>query len=328
MKRSSSELSNEHTNAKLIVLEEEQNQLSVYNAAAAAAEGNVVASTSGVNNANDDDDSDSVEHPDGNLMMYMFNAPTLIRNVTWMDKFRYNLNKKNQTVLNYNSSVFEIMGFLRQSLSIDDNIEDFLPSVSDQIVINKPKSPRVVYQVGKLLKGGMSQYYFFDYVRVKRAEGNFGQYLSMTWPNQYLHNDAIANVIIKYKKWDVNSMKLQDITYINIPNNTTVAGKMAFARKFFDIRQQCNKSNFMSGELKKKVVCEQFSVERFDEVFAFEGETKTSADVRLLAGVIIEGFKQSKEETDYETVNCKTIQEKTYSLSVRPMVFFKIENPS
>jgi ssDNA binding protein len=273
----------------------------------------------------DDDDDDEVQHPNGNKMLCIFKTPTMTRDVTWMDKLRYNLNEKNLTVMNYNGKVFESLGFLRESLSIDDNINDFLPDVSTEIVVNKPKAPRVVFQVGKLLKGGMRQYYFFDFVRVKRAEGNFGQYLSITWPNQYLHNEAFARLIIAYKRWDCETMKLQNVTYVNMPNNMSAASKTAFARKFFDIRQEQNQQNYMTGQLKKKIVCEHFSLERFDEVFKFEEDSKCSAEIQMLAGVVIEGFKQSKEDTDYETVNCKTLQEKTYSLSIKPMVFFNIE---
>ncbi|ACH88670.1 Dbp-2 [Helicoverpa armigera multiple nucleopolyhedrovirus] len=285
------------------------------------------------NNGGEDDD-DEVHHPDGNKMLCIFKTPTMTRDVTWMDKLRYNLKEKNMTVFQYNSKLFENLGFLRESINIDDNISEFLPTVSQNIVITRPKSPRVVYQVGKLCKGGMIPFFFFDYVRVTAAESTFGNYLSMNWSNMYLHNEAFAKLIIEFKRWECDTMKLKNVVYVNMPAGITnpadahnnVAAKAAFTRKFFDIKQKSNEQNFMTGELKKKIVCEQFTQDRFREVFKFQNaDDKTSSEVQMLAGVLIEGFKQSKEDTDYETVNCKTLQEKTYSLSVKPMVFFNIE---
>ncbi|AAZ38305.1 ORF-139 [Agrotis segetum nucleopolyhedrovirus A] len=285
-------------------------QLSVYN--------------SGQNN----DDDDEVHHPDANQMLCVFKTPTMTRELTWVDKLRYNLDAKNLTVLRCTTAfnkLFECLSFLRESQSIDQCISDFLPEVSKDIVIVRPKSPRVVYQVGKLIKGGAMPFYFFDFCKIRRASGNYGEYFTMSWAKQYAHNEAFANLIIQFKRWECDAMKLQNVTYVNLPSSDSYASKSVFVRKFFDIKQEHNQRNYMTGRLVKAVVCEPFTVERFDELFKYEGDAKVSAEVEMLVGVQIEGFKQSKEDMDFETVNSKTLQEKTYSLAVKPMVFFNIE---
>lgn len=300
--------------AKRLALDE--TQLSVY--------------TSGIS-ADDEinqDVDDEVHHPDDNQMLCVFKTPTMTRELTWVDKLRYNLDAKNLTVLRCTAAfnkLFECMSFLRESLSIDQCLADFLPEVSKEIVIVKPKSPRVVYTVGKLIKGGAMPFYFFDFCKIKRSVGNYGEFFSISWPKQYMHNEAFARVIVQYKRWECETMKLQNVAYVKLPSNDAFSSKVAFVRKFFDITQQQNQRNYMTGRLAKSVVCEPFTVERFDEVFKFEEDSKSSAEVEMLVGVQIEGFKQSKEDVEFETVNCKTLQEKTYSLSIKPMVFFNIE---
>ncbi|AYN45074.1 dbp [Alphabaculovirus alterspexiguae] len=291
-------------------------------------------------NSEEKNDDDEVHHPDGNKMLCIFKTPTFTRQLTWIDKLCYNLDMKNLTVLRCETAfnkLFESLNFLRDSVSLDQCMKtDFTPEISDRIVIVQPVSPRIVYTVGKLVKGGAMPFYFFDFVKIRLCSGKYGHFFSVTWTKQYIHNELFGKLIIKYNNWDDDTMKLQNVAYVNFKNNS-LSAKTALARKFFDIKYEQNQKNYMTGHLAKAVVCEPFSVDRFDELFKFETSTTTaqskdgtvqsscSEEVEMLAGIIIEGFKQSKEDMKLETVTSKKLQEKTYSLSIKPMVFFKIE---
>ncbi|ACI28847.1 agip146 [Agrotis ipsilon multiple nucleopolyhedrovirus] len=304
-----------------VVVDSDETQLTVYNSGGSGDDSD----DSYVDNQDVDD---KVHHPDDNKMLCVFKTPTIARASKWVDQFRYNLEMKNLTVLRCNTAfnkLFDCMSFLRESLSLEHNISDLLPEVSKDIVIVKPTAPRVVYQVGKHIKGGSMPFYFFDFCKIKRSEGNFGEFFTMSWPKQYMHNEAFARVIVTYKRWECETMKLQNVAYVKLPSNEAYLSKSMFVRKFFDIKQEQNQRNYMTGRLVKSVVCEPFTVERFNSVFKFEKDSKSSAEVEMLVGVQIEGFKQSKEEVHFETVDNKTLQEKTYSLSIKPMVFFHIE---
>ncbi|QAT90412.1 DNA binding protein [Spodoptera exempta nucleopolyhedrovirus] len=315
------EISNKRLHIEEVKEEQADNQLSVYNS----------------NNDDDNDADDEVHHPDDNKMLCIFKTPTFTRQLTWIDTLCYNLDSKNLTVLRCETAfnkLFESLNFLRESVSLDQCMKtDFTPEISDRIVIVQPVSPRVVYTVGKLVKGGAMPFYFFDFVKVRRCTGKFGQFFSITWSKQYIHNEAFGKLIIKYNNWDDDTMKLQNVAYVNFPGNS-LSKKTAFVRKFFDIKYEQNQRNYMTGRLAKAVVCEPFTVERFDDLFKFEtptpqqndaAQSSSSDEIEMLAGIVVDGFKQSKEDVKLETVTSKKLQEKTYSLSIKPMVFFKIE---
>jgi hypothetical protein len=81
----------------------------------------------------------------------------------------------------------------------------------------------------------------------------------------------------------------------------------------------------MTNRLMKSVQCEPFTVKRFNDLFKFEGDSKSSDEVDMLVGIQIDGFKQGKYEIEYELVNNKKVSERSYSLAIKPMVFFHIE---
>ncbi|QNV47844.1 DNA-binding protein [Alphabaculovirus altersperidaniae] len=291
-----------------------ETQLSVYNEAGG----------SGI----DQDEDDEVHHPDDNKMLCVFKTPSITRTLTWIDSLRYNLQAKNLTVLRCSvafNKLFDCLAFLRESLPIDDYIDLFLPEVSKEIVILKPKPPAIVYLVGKLMKGGSTPFYLFDTAKIKRCLSNYGEFLSISWSRQYLHNEAYANVIMKYKDFECDSMKLQTAACVNLPGDEAVSKKTTFVRKFFDIKQENNERNYMTGRLVKSVQCEPFTVKRFNDLFKFEADSKSSDEVEMLVGIQIDGFKQSKDEIEFETVNNKKVSERSYSLAIKPMVFFNIE---
>nr|AIW01539.1 DNA binding protein [Spodoptera frugiperda multiple nucleopolyhedrovirus] len=273
-------------------------------------------------------EDDEVSHPDHDKMLCVFKVPTITRAMTWVDLLLYNLQAKNITVLRCEAAfnkLFDCLTFLEQGLCIDTHMDEFEPEISKEIIILKPKPPRVVYNVGKVVRGGSKPFFFFDYAKVKRCVGNFGEFLSISWSNQYIHNKAYGKVIIKYKDFDCDSMKLQDGAIVNLPGDDTPSKKTIIVRKFFDVFQHRNERVYMTGRLVKRINCDPFTIERFNKVFEFETDTKSSAEVDMLVGIQIDGFKQSKEEVEFETVNNKKVQERTYSLAIRPMIFIKIE---
>ncbi|AXU41723.1 DBP [Spodoptera eridania nucleopolyhedrovirus] len=299
--------------------EEEQNddvdkQLSVYNSSGDGVE---------------DEEEEEVYHPDEDKRLCVFKTPTVTRSISWVDELRYNLQAKNLTVLRCNvafNKLWECLAFLREALPLDDYIDHFLPQVSPSIGILKPKPPAIVYLVGMLVKGGSTPFYVFDTAKVRRCMSNFGEFLSIRWSKQYLHNDAYANIIIKYKGFDCDTMKLQNSACVNLPSDDCVARKTTFVRKFFDIKQEGNEKNYMTNRLMKSVQCEPFTVNRFNELFKFEADSKSSDEVDMLVGIQIDGFKQGKDEIEYDTlVNNKKVSERSYSLAIKPMVFFHIE---
>ncbi|CDG72604.1 DNA binding protein dbp1 [Spodoptera exigua multiple nucleopolyhedrovirus] len=313
------------SNTKRIKAEDEQqprqqnddvdNQLSVYN--------------SNNNNDDGDDDEEEVYHPEEDQRLCVFKTPSVTRAVTWVDELRYNLQAKNLTVLRCDvafNKLFECLSFLRESLPLDNYLDSFLPQVAADIGILKPKAPAVVYLVGMLVKGGVEPFYVFDMAKVRRCMSNFGEFLSIRWSKQYIHNDAYANVIIKYKGFDCDKMKLQNSACVNLPSDDAVGRKTTFVRKFFDIKHHNNEKNYMTGRLIKSVKCEPFTVKRFNELFQFEQDSKSSDEVDMLVGIQIDGFKQGKNDIEFDTlVNNKKVSEKSYSLAIKPMVFFHIE---
>jgi hypothetical protein len=295
----------------------DNNQLSVYN-------------DNNNNNNDDDDDDEEVYHPENDQRLCVFKTPSVTRAVTWVDELRYNLQAKNLTVLRCDvafNKLFECLSFLRESLPLDSYLDHFLPQVAADIGILKPKPPAVVYLVGMLVKGGVEPFYVFDMAKVRRCMSNFGEFLSIRWSKQYIHNDAYANVIIKYKGFECDKMKLQNSACVNLPNDDAVARKTTFVRKFFDIKHHNNEKNYMTGRLVKSVKCEPFTVKRFNDLFKFEQDSKSSDEIDMLVGIQVDGFKQGKLDIEFDTlVNNKKVSEKSYSLAIKPMVFFHIED--
>ncbi|ACI47498.1 DNA binding protein [Spodoptera litura nucleopolyhedrovirus II] len=290
-------------------------QLSVYN-------------NGGDGGAENNEDEEEVYHPDDDKRLCVFKSSLATRSMSWVDELRYNLQAKNLTVLRCSvafNKLWECLSFLREALPLDDYIDHFLPEPSPKIGILKPKPPAVVYLVGMLVKGGSTPFYVFDTAKVRRCMSGYGEFLSIRWSKQYLHNDAYANVIIKYKDFECDTMKLQNSACVNLPNDESVATKTAFVRKFFDIKQDGNEKNYMTNRLMKSVQCEPFTVKRFNDLFKFEGDSKSSNEVDMLVGIQIDGFKQGKYEIEYELVNNKKVSERSYSLAIKPMVFFHIE---
>lgn len=282
-------------------------------------------------NENDNDDSDEiVEYDESDKMLCIFKPQTETRSITWVDKFTHNLQKKNLTVLRCHTpfnKLFESLGFLNESISLESWIDKLYPQVNDKVVIEPLKPPKLTYKIGVLVKGGMFHFYFFDMVKMKRYKSVYGEFFMITWPNMHVHNKIFGNIMKNHLQEE--NLKLQNSVLVNLPeDNVSYANKMMFVRKFFNITQSLNEKVFSTGDLVKSVRCEPFTVDTFNDVFQFESNTdppKPSEEVEMLMGALIEGVKISKNETQFETVTGKKLFEKSYSLSIKPMVFFRIE---
>jgi ssDNA binding protein len=276
---------------------------------------------------NSESDEDEPVHPNGNNMLCLFKPQTESRTITWIDKFIYNLEAQNLTVVRSKTAfnkLFECLSFLQQSLSIKQYYDQLYPEPNKNIIILKPTSPRVVFKVGMLIKGGSLPFYFFDFVKLKRFTGPYGEFFTFQWRSQLLHNGIYSTIITKFKGWD-EQLKMQDIVYVNVPPASSYSNRMALVRKFFDIKREHNEHVYMTGQLCKSINCEPFTLDRFNDLFCQLPDQKCSNEVEMLVGAVIEGFKQSKDEIEYETVNNKKVQEKTFSLAVKPEIFFLIE---
>ncbi|AXS67677.1 dbp [Cryptophlebia peltastica nucleopolyhedrovirus] len=273
-----------------------------------------------------------VEYDANDKLICIFKNREETRAMTWVEKMIHNLAKgKNITVVNcqteFNQNQLETaLGFLETCNNFSRWESRLYPKIDDKITIETPKAPRVVYNVGYHVKGGAIPFYFFDTVKMKRYKSTFGEFFILRWSNINRHNMIYSNIMSQYFKED--QIKLQDCSIINAPDENN-PGKISFVRKFYDIKQHSNETVYSTGDLVKSVVCEPFTVERYNDLFAFQQEggeqAQPSQEVDLYMGAIIEGFKQSKNETTLESVNNKKYQEKTYSLAIKPMIFFNIE---
>lgn len=292
-------------------------QLTVYN------EWDNTVATTGT--AKNDDEDDDVYHPEDDQMLCYFKTPFMTRSLTWQDTMRYNLQRKNLSVLRCDKALnklFDCLSILREGLCLDDNIDLFLPKVSEEIRILPPKPGRYVYTVGKMIRGGMLPFYFFDFAKVKTYDGIYGTCLTISWSKQYLHNEAFGNLIATYNKY-TDPIKMQNVVYVGLPRGPSQ--KTVFVRKFYNIRQEHNQRNYMYNKLLKSVSCDPFTLEEFDDLFKIDKDAKCSAEVEMLVGIHVEGYKESKDETVYETAAINKHREKLFYLSVKPLVFFKIE---
>ncbi|QHB21704.1 DBP-1 [Artaxa digramma nucleopolyhedrovirus] len=248
---------------------------------------------------------------------------------SWFDSFNYNLNKGNSTVVycdtpqNNLSSLFM---YCKNHLNLDEYYDKLYPEPMSNVCIEKAVAPRIVNQVGISVQGGLQQFYFYDRVTLKLCTGKHGPFLKLYWSKMAIHNRLMANFISLYRGWDKEDIvKMQTDILINVP--TKEKQKKAFVSKFFDIFGRRNKNIFENGinHADGPLVCDMFTIERFDSVFEFNYEennqVKPSDGVEMTMYAVLEGFKVGKEK-ELNTVYNKTISVKPYSVAVQPLCFF------
>ncbi|ABF47361.1 DNA binding protein [Clanis bilineata nucleopolyhedrovirus] len=161
------------------------------------------------------------------------------------------------------------------------------------------------------------QIFFFDHVNVRRHTKDYGDFLVMKWSDVYRHMEDYSQVLSKHFK--VDQVVVQDSVIINIPQDKNVAAKTAFARQFYSIKSNRNQLLYMTGQLVDKVHVEPHTPSTFDVMLSAHEE------VNMIMGAVIEGIKQSKSAVEMITLNNKKILEKTYSFSIKPVIFFHIQ---
>ncbi|ACF05319.1 dbp [Adoxophyes orana nucleopolyhedrovirus] len=274
---------------------------------------------------------ENITYDPNDALIRWFNTQPEDHNITWAEKMIYNLSKgKNSSVVNCLTSFHQnqlkmSLDFVNTTYNFAQYENQLYPEPISKITVEAPKAPKLTYNVGYHVKGGAVPFYFFDTVILKRFKSTFGEFLTIKWSNINKHNKVYSNIMLKY--FSEEMCRLQESCVINLPDDSNLA-KIPFVRKFYDIRKCMNQTVYSTGDLIKSVVCEPFGVERFNNLFEFEydgNEVRPSKEVEMYMGAIIEGFRQSKNEKQLENLNNKKIQEKTYSLAIKPMIFFYIE---
>ncbi|UJZ88977.1 dbp-2 [Erannis ankeraria nucleopolyhedrovirus] len=255
-------------------------------------------------------------------------------NQTWIQELNYNLSMGNPTVVysdTIDNDLENILMFINSSLNFDKWQDQLYPIPHENISIDKAKAPRIVNQVGLLVKGGLLQFYFYDEVTLRLCVGKHGPFFVASWSKMSIHNKIMSNFIMLYNRWkDGEMVKMQDHVFLNVPLNKDDA-KKNFVKQFYDIYKENNKDVYEKGirGSRTQVKCDMFDAARFDEVFDYKGDDASSSfcspDIKMTMFALIEGYKVGKEQ-EMETVHNQKTTVKSYSLAVTPKCFFHIES--
>ncbi|QEI03648.1 DBP [Rachiplusia nu nucleopolyhedrovirus] len=252
----------------------------------------------------------------------------------WLEGFIYNLKKNELSVVecinNPANKIQTQLIFVTTCLDIDEHGDKMFYKGSPHIATKAPSNNRTVTTVGQYLKGGLKLFYFFDVVSMRRGKGMYGEYIMMKWKNMQKHLDHYATVVSH--KFNCEGAVLNNTAFLSVPADETPA-KAAFVKKFYEIRFTNNRLVFSTDDVVKTISCEEMSVDRFNELL-FLGEDTTEkktghisdTECLFLMGAIIEGFKSSKNESLYSTLDGKNNSDFTYSLAIVPQVLFYINS--
>ncbi|QWO71595.1 DNA-binding protein [Orgyia pseudotsugata single capsid nuclopolyhedrovirus] len=249
---------------------------------------------------------------------------------TWLDQLLYNLRIGNYSVVyNETNELRDLLTCIDNKLNLDKHWDKMYPKPDERISVEKAKAPRVVNQIGYRVHGGLMQFYFLDQVTLKMCMGKHGPFMKVYWSKMSLHNCMMANIIICYNGWEGQIIKMQDDVLINVPSMDEKYENNEFAKKFYSIRRERNEEIYERGikACQKPVVCDAFTEADFTKLFDINGEdssAKSSNSVKMYMYAVLEGYKVGKEK-ELETVYCKKVTEKPYSLAIQPLCFFHIE---
>ncbi|AKN80629.1 Single-stranded DNA binding protein 2 [Perigonia lusca single nucleopolyhedrovirus] len=192
-----------------------------------------------------------------------------------------------------------------------------------ELTFETPKPPRSLYMCRD--RSSKRQVFFFDTVNVCRQQGEFGDFFVLSWDSMHEHLAWCGKYMARHLGETDYSMQLQESSYVNLPKSNQITARSLLARTFFDIKRQNNQYLYAAGELlhDTPVIVEPFTLQQFDSEFEELGRK-----VSFLMGAVIEGVKENESFTELfvPVENNKKIQEKTYSLVVKPMIFFKVQN--
>ncbi|ADB84454.1 Dbp-2 [Apocheima cinerarium nucleopolyhedrovirus] len=268
------------------------------------------------------------------ILIFKPRSKQTTNNRTWTQELHYNLSMGNPTVVysdTIDNDLENILMFISGSLNLDKWQDQLYPIVHESISIDKAKAPRIVNQVGLLVKGGLLQFYFYDEVTLRLCVGKHGPFFVASWSKMSTHNKIMSNFITLYNRWKNSEMvKMQDHVFLNVPLDKDDA-KKNFVKQFFDIYKENNKEVYEKGirGSRTQVKCDMFDVARFDEVFGYKGDETSSSvscpEIKMTMFALIEGYKVGKEQ-EMETVHNEKTTVKSYSLAVTPKCFFHIES--
>ncbi|QED40549.1 DBP [Chrysodeixis includens nucleopolyhedrovirus] len=251
----------------------------------------------------------------------------------WLSSFIYNLKNNEHSVvecINNPASKLETqLIFTSTCLDIDECGDRMFVQDSPYIATKAPAPNRSVTTVGQYLKGGLKLFYFFDIVSMRRGSGKFGEFIMLKWKNMQKHLDYYAKVVSH--KYKTEGAVINNTSFINVPAEGT-SQKIAFVKKFYEISFNNNRMVFSTDEINKVISCEEMSVERFNELL-YLGKATTDGvghisdtECNFLMGAIIEGYKASKNENLYTTLDGKNNSDFSFSLAVVPQVLFYINS--
>ncbi|AKC91730.1 dbp-2 [Lambdina fiscellaria nucleopolyhedrovirus] len=295
---------------------------------------------------NDDDDDHDANEADrekrnkfvmskntySNVFVFKRKTKTSSHSV-WYNELMYNFSVGNTSVV-YSDSIDNNLDnqlmYLKNVLNINEFSDKLYPDVHKEISIMKPTAPRVVYQMGMHVRGGLMSFYFFDEASVRLVNGKHGVFMKVRWSQISQHNQIMAKLIGMYNSWENDLIKMQEDIIINLPDEENVASRKEFVKMFYSISAAKNKRVFARGIKNSKipVECDMFTYEQFFSMFELrkeKAEIRPSDEIKMIMGAVIEGFKVSKNEMELETVHNVKIKEHQFSISIKPICFFYVE---
>lgn len=246
------------------------------------------------------------------------------RYITWVDKFIENVDKiriENRDL--YTAAISESLEFLNKHDRLTEEamlrpkaVAEFNERLNDRVTVGVRKDWRTI-----------RHYYLFDKARVRLVQGPFGEFLSIKFNKM----DRIIEFFCNMVAPKLGSIVLRDASITtNVPASGAVASRLAYLRKFFKISRAANQSLYATGQINGKIVADAWSGDQFDTLLRLEAggnsQYRCSQEIELIVGVVVEGVRISKKKSALETVYNKPLEEETFSLIVKPAVFFSIEN--
>ncbi|AAR28795.1 dbp [Leucania separata nucleopolyhedrovirus] len=164
------------------------------------------------------------------------------------------------------------------------------------------------------------KYFFFDRVRMKRLKSTFGEFLSVTLTNGSIYHNVFGYMSKLYHK--CNEGLLTPSSIVNLPIADTE--REMFVRRFFWVPQERNPLLYAANDILDIVNVQPYTLDAFNQQFAFLAPHNRSNEAEMIMGGLIEGFKQSKNETKMQTMELEGTLYKEYTVAIKPMVFFNL----
>nr|BAA24256.1 ORF25 [Leucania separata nucleopolyhedrovirus] len=165
-----------------------------------------------------------------------------------------------------------------------------------------------------------AQVLLFDRVRMKRLKSTFGESLSVTLTNGSIYHNVFGYMSKLYHK--CNEGLLTPSSIVNLPIADTE--REMFVRRFFWCPQERNPLLYAANDILDIVNVQPYTLDAFNQQFAFLAPHNRSNEAEMIMGGLIEGFKQSKNETKMQTMELEGTLYKEYTVAIKPMVFFNL----